>query len=167
MGRQARPEHHHRHQEPRYSKLDLLPKQLRNLRLRGNAGSLGQVDASWNAASGRRRDHVRRRADADGTADQALRSVELDEGLLAWVRATHRFLSGAPLTDADDFARGTWMAPRPGQLEDITTLDDPGHINGIHFTGADLCVTAYGTIEGAIVSGRRAAARIAGTRRRR
>ena len=63
--------------------------------------------------------------------------------------------------NADHFARGTWMAPRPGQVAQIKTLSDPLHSNGIHFAGADLCLEAYGTIEGAIVSGRRAAAHIA------
>ncbi|WP_197381785.1 flavin monoamine oxidase family protein [Mycolicibacterium mengxianglii] len=62
--------------------------------------------------------------------------------------------------NADHFARGTWMAPRPGQLQQVGALADPSYTNGIHFAGADLCVGNYGTIEGAIVSGRQAAARI-------
>jgi monoamine oxidase len=66
--------------------------------------------------------------------------------------------------NADHFARGTWMAPRPGQLQQIGTLNDPSCTNGIHFVGGDLCVDAYGTIEGAIVTGKRAAAKIGGTR---
>jgi monoamine oxidase len=65
--------------------------------------------------------------------------------------------------NADHFARGTWMAPRPGQLELIAILNDSSQTNGVHFAGGDLSVDAYGTIEGAIVSGRRAAARIIGT----
>jgi monoamine oxidase len=62
--------------------------------------------------------------------------------------------------NADHFARGTWMAPRPGQLHEIEALYDLVHTSGIQFAGADLCIDAYGTIEGAVVSGKRAAARI-------
>jgi monoamine oxidase len=62
--------------------------------------------------------------------------------------------------NADHFARGTWMAPRPGQLHEIEALHDIVHANGIQFAGADLCIDAYGTIEGAVVSGKRAAARL-------
>ncbi|CAN5322567.1 flavin monoamine oxidase family protein [soil metagenome] len=62
--------------------------------------------------------------------------------------------------NADHFARGTWMAVRPGQLRQVGILNSPLHTNGIHFAGADLCVDAQGTIEGAIISGKRAAAQI-------
>lgn len=62
--------------------------------------------------------------------------------------------------NADHFARGTWMAPRPRQLQQISALLNPSYTKGIHFAGGDLCVDAYGTIEGAIVSGGRAAAQI-------
>jgi monoamine oxidase len=68
--------------------------------------------------------------------------------------------------NADHFARGTWMAPRPGQLQQIGALNNPSCTNGIHFAGGDLCIDAYGTIEGAIVSGRRAAAQVSSTPRR-
>jgi (S)-6-hydroxynicotine oxidase len=60
----------------------------------------------------------------------------------------------------DSFSMGTWMAPRPHQIKRASALTNPQNTNGIHVAGADFCVDAYGTIEGAIASGKRAAVRI-------
>lgn len=69
--------------------------------------------------------------------------------------------------NTDAHALGTWMAPRPRQLKQATALSDPDNANGLHFAGADYCSDAYGTLEGAVVSGRQAAEKIEAARRLR
>lgn len=54
----------------------------------------------------------------------------------------------------DPYAMGTWFSPAPGQLD--LGLDDP--FGRLVFAGGDVSPGAFGTIEGAIATGRAAAA---------
>ena len=57
---------------------------------------------------------------------------------------------------ADPFARGTWMAPRPGTLSDgATGVTEP--FGRLVFAGADIATRWVGWIDGAIESGSHAA----------
>jgi monoamine oxidase len=56
--------------------------------------------------------------------------------------------------NADPYARGAWFTPAPGQRVD--GLTEP--FGRLHFAGGDLSVEQSGTIDGAIVTGRAAAA---------
>lgn len=60
--------------------------------------------------------------------------------------------------NADAFARGTWLVPRPGQFAALANLG--AQVAGLEVVGGDLDEAAPGTIEGAIASGRRAARKL-------
>lgn len=63
--------------------------------------------------------------------------------------------------NTDPHANGTWLAARPGQSADLRAL--AGHEGRLVFAGADVSGTAPGTIEGAVVTGADAAARLGAT----
>jgi (S)-6-hydroxynicotine oxidase len=60
--------------------------------------------------------------------------------------------------NSDPHANGTWLAARPGQSADLRAL--ASHEGRLVFVGGDVSGTAPGTIEGAVVTGAHAAARI-------
>jgi monoamine oxidase len=59
--------------------------------------------------------------------------------------------------NADPYARGAWYSPGPGQLD--AGLHEP--VGRLRFAGGDVSQDQFGTIEGAIATGRAAAADVA------
>ena len=53
----------------------------------------------------------------------------------------------------DPCAKGTWMAPRPGQLAALQALRDWGAGSGVRLIGSDLSIAWPGWMEGAIFAG--------------
>lgn len=61
--------------------------------------------------------------------------------------------------NADQFSRGTWMVPKPGQMTALSTAHnlDEGRL---HFAGADFSLRWFSWIEGALETGHQAAHRL-------
>jgi monoamine oxidase len=113
-------------------------------------GSAGIVEG-YSVAAGPGRQATAVFSHADDVVDTAARVRDFFPEATLGPELSHDWVN-------DPFARGTWLALRPGGFADIRRLaDDDGPVT---FAGADLAPGWAGWMDGAVTSGRAAAARI-------
>ena len=136
-----------------------------------NAMSDGPVQLTWETTAGQGDDgdHALvayaggRTADANRAWPETERKGRYREVLDELYPGFAAAMTGGRFVDwvADEWARGTYSLPAPGDVTTVGPLLDAPHAKHLHFAGEHCCYAFVGWMEGALQSGVRIARRLA------